>query len=349
MARRVDLAVPGEEALERIASAQRPLGLRGAKAAYALVRETYFDTKDGALRRKGIRLCMRLDASGRHTLEVETSRTVTLQGVVDAVTFSTPAPGGELYRTLAGDSELATRIREATDPAALRPFLALDIDRESRELKSGRFARPNLVAHFDRVLAHRLDGTLFFQSVVVEEMGLGTGALEKLVQRLDEDHGLAPDGGDTLQRALAALKASGAATSPPRERAQAVLVLRKQGAVALVEGPLGLRLPTSAGSGEDAARSFAKEMVEASVSIPEAELVGFAPSRGQAPDLEVWLMECPPGPGGPDAVFWFPLQELAERIGGPRLRDPSLVAALLLLIRSEVGQRLLWESAPRIP
>jgi polyphosphate kinase len=46
----------------------------------------------------------------------------------------------------------------------------------------------------------------------------------------------------------------------------------------------------------------------------------------------------------------MPLLELLERVGGPRLRDPGLVATLLMLVRSETGARLLRDApARRLP
>ena len=47
-------------------------------------------------------------------------------------------------------------------------------------------------------------------------------------------------------------------------------------------------------------------------------------------------------------LTWVPLDELMERVGGPQLRDPGLVAALLLLVRSEIGLRLLRDSQVRV-
>ena len=74
-----------------------------------------------------------------------------------------------------------------------------------------------------------------------------------------------------------------------------------------------------------------------------------SPMRRGGSDLEVWLHERPPMGEEMSALTWVPLDELMERIGGPQLRDPGLVAALLLLVRSEIGLRLLRDSQVRSP
>ncbi len=49
MARRLSFPVASEELLEAMASAARPLGMSAGQPEYRLLRETYFDTPDGAL------------------------------------------------------------------------------------------------------------------------------------------------------------------------------------------------------------------------------------------------------------------------------------------------------------
>ncbi len=80
----------------------------------------------------------------------------------------------------------------------------------------------------------------------------------------------------------------------------------------------------------------------------ELDLVGFAPMSQGGGDLEVWLHQLPSMVEPPSGLVWIPLDELMERIGGPRLREPGLVATLLLLVRSEIGLKLLRDAPVRL-
>ncbi|MDP2956654.1 MAG: polyphosphate kinase 1 [Longimicrobiales bacterium] len=335
------ITVPEPGVLERVASAPRPLGMRSGRAAYALLRETYFDTRDGALEDRTLALCLRLEASGRQTLELRRKASVTLSGVEEVEIFSTPVLKGGFYATLSGDSELATLIREVADPSALRPFLALDIDREILDQKAGWFGKPVCEVRFDRILAHRQGATRALFEIVMTEPAAGASTLDPLAQHLNRVHGLAHDGMSTVQRARAALGGQVAFRPEAPREVRMSLLLRREGAVALVAAPTGLTLPAARGSGEELAAAAARDFLGTFDAPNEPELVGFAPSRGGGADLEVWLCDCPPGPGGPQDALWFPVVELLARVGGPGLRDPALVATLLLLVRSETGQRLL--------
>jgi polyphosphate kinase len=348
MSRVLDLPVAGEEVVEGILSGGRVLGMRPIRTTYALLRETYFDTRERALDRQGLRLCLRIEATGRQTVELTETRAVTLQGVIDLAVTSCPLAGAGLYETLGGPSEVATRVAALTDPAALRPLIALDIDRETRELRGGWFGKAVRSVRFDRILAHRPTGTHSLLSLVVGELVREGPSLESLAQILVDRHGLAQDGRDTLQRALAIHDGAPVVRAEALTDVRMALLIRKEGALALSPGPAGLTLPVGRGSGEDPASRFAVDLIPTLPdSFPELELVGFAPSRVGGSDLEVWLLECPPGPAGPEGLLWMPLSELLERTGGPGLRDPTLVAALLLLVRSETGQRMLREYQPR--
>ncbi|HSM61206.1 MAG TPA: polyphosphate kinase 1, partial [Longimicrobiales bacterium] len=121
------------------------------------------------------------------------------------------------------------------------------------------------------------------------------------------------------------------------------LFLVRHGEVALVEADGALLLPTARGSGEGLAREFLAEMFADADPEADLELVGFAPSRRSGTDLEVWLHECTHDVECAQPVLWIPLDELMERVGAPRLRDPLLSSMLLLLARSEIGMRLLRE------
>ncbi|HSG08739.1 MAG TPA: polyphosphate kinase 1 [Longimicrobiales bacterium] len=348
MRRRLSLRVASETLLERVAASPRALGMRTGRTSYEVLRETYFDTSDRALRDRRMTLRLSLTAAGRKTLELLIASGVNLEGVVDEEVLSTPLSAGQgMYATLRGTSELATRIREAVDPVGLRPLLALDIDRETTDLKVGWLGRVVRRVTFDRILAHWQGDTRALHEITLLEEFAGGPALGVLSERLLARFDIVHDGLDTLERAQRDLRGGDASRigEEPSE-ARAVVVLLREGAVGLVPGGAGMTLPTTMGTGEDVASRVTLEVLGSVPKHAEPELVGFATSRSNEPDLEVWLCESPPEATAGETVLWVPLVEVLGRAGAPGLRDPTLTAALLLLVRAEIGVRLLREAPP---
>ena len=349
MIRRLNLTVEDEAVFAQLARSTRPLGMRQARPTYRLLRETYFDTRDGALRDRRMTLCLRADAGGPDVVEVSVMEPVNLHGVVEEMCFETPVLGGGLYATLEGSSEVATRVRAVAEPGALRPQLALDLDRMSRELKPGLFRRATHKIVFDEVIAHTPGARRTFQEVTITETGKGRTNLEVLATRLRSRHGIENDGLGTHERVRQMFAAdSQGPRDEVRHHLRAALIVLRDGQVALVDSPTGLRLPSTQGSGEDLAQEYLSELCgERPGEALELDLVGFATPRAGDSDLEVWLHEHSMSGDVPQGVVWVPLFELMERIGGSRLGDPGLVAAMLTLVRSQIGRRRLRE-APRL-
>jgi polyphosphate kinase len=293
-------------------------------------------------------LRLRAEARGHAVVELVIAQGVSLQGVVEERVLETPVVGGGFYATLSGSSEVALRVREIVEPDALRPRAAVDIDREARELRSGPIGRATHRIHFDEVIAHAPGAAQAFQEVTIIELTSGKTTLEELGGRLTSAHGISSDGLDTFRRIRRALGPREGAPRPevPNDVRVSLMVLRDW-EVALVEGPDGLTFPTARGSGEEIAREYLAELTggEATPGL-DLDLVGFATARRGGADLEVWLHEFVSGED-PDDVVWVPLMELMQRLGGPRLRDPGLISTLLMLVRSETGQRILRESPHR--
>ena len=151
---------------------RRPLGMHAAKPIYHLLREMYFDTNDGALAERGMRLRLRSEARGHQVVELLIGEAVNLQGITEVQFVETPVVSGGLYGTLSGDSEVATRVREVVEVDALRPRAAVDIDRETRDLRVGRFGKATHRIIFDDVIAHAPGAAREFQEVtIVEQIG----------------------------------------------------------------------------------------------------------------------------------------------------------------------------------
>lgn len=354
MIRRLNLTVPDEAVFAALTSKRHPLGMRATAPTFQLVRETYFDTTDGALRQRRMRLLLRTEASGRKVLRLAVGKEVSLQGIVEATYLDTPVVGGGLYETLEADSEVATRLLEVVDPHALRPRAALDIDRDSRELKSGVFGGVTHRISFEEVIAHAPGVTRAFREVTIIEVSRGSTNLETLGERLKDEYQVAADGLDSYERIRQALVDPAGAVRPeaPQDVRVAMMILRDW-EIALVDEPEGLTLPTARGSGEEIAREYLGELGQGGArNGADLDLVGFATSRRGGSDLEVWLNETV-GEEKPQGFVWLPLVELMERLGGPRLRDHGLIATMLMLVRSETGLRLLRQapqrrSAPRL-
>ena len=215
MIRRLNLPVADEAVLNQLALSRRPLGMSATRPTYHLVRDTYFDTADGALRGRRMTLRVRSEARGRHVVELTVLEAVNLNGIVEEVSFEAPIVDGGLYATLAGSSEVATRVREVVDPDALRPQLALDIDRESRELKKGPFGRAGHHIVFDQMVGHAPGITRAFQEVTLTELTPGRTDLETLAALLRTRHDIHSDGLGTYERVRQALPPVALATLEP--------------------------------------------------------------------------------------------------------------------------------------
>jgi len=348
MIRRLNVPVPDVARFAELNGKRRPLGMLASGTKYYLLRETYFDTTDGALAERGMTLRLRSEARGRSVVELGVAEGVSLQGVVEERILETPVVGGGLYSTLAADSEVATLVRAVAEPDALRPRAAVDIDRETRELKSGPLGRPTHRVLFDEVIAHAPGLAREFQEITIVELASGKTTLEALGARLESDHGISSDGKDTLRRVEESLSGRRGAPLPevPND-VRVALMLMRDWDVALVEGDDGFTFPHARGSGEDIAREYLAELQgRGSDRGLDIDLVGFATSRRGGSDLEIWLHEMASADEA-EGVVWIPLMELMQRLGGPRLREPGLISSLLMLVRSETGLRMLRDAPHR--
>ena len=347
MSRRLNLPVQDIALLEQLAASRRLGGMFAGKSTFLLLRKTYFDTPGGLLRERGMTLRLRMEAQGRQVVELTIQDDLNLQGVVEETVLETPVVGGGLYSTICGASEVATRVREVADPAALRPQLAIDIDRETRDLRARWWGRPQHRVSFDHVVAHAPGVTRAFYEITLTEVMPGRRSLEALGQRLRTEHKIEMDGHDSLERMRVALTGTTETRVEIPHEVRVALLILQDGKVALLDGKKGLTLPDTHGAGEELAREFLQELLALDSGGVELDLIGFAPPRKGGADLEVWLHVRPPMSAELRAFIWVPLDELMERVGGPQLRDPGLVAALLLLVRSEIGLRLLRDSQAR--
>lgn len=348
MSHELAFALQDAAALDRVSAQLHPRGMKARCTAHRLLRETYFDTTDAALREQGLALRLVQSADAEPALEVERLAPAGPGGAPPSIpTLTAPLEGGGLYAALRGPSELAALVRSVTDPAALRPTLARDVDREEWEIRGRWLSRSVCRIRLDRIVAHHGGCSQPRWEAVMVAPPPQPPVCRIMLTHLRQVHGLEPDGGAAVDRALASFPG----LAPPGPAVgvghRVVAVVVADGHVALVEGEWGMTLPSVPGSGETAALSAASEVADHAGPAPEAELLGTAPLGPGGGEVEAWLVEEPRGCRrvAQPPCHWIPLPELLERVGAPGLRDRSLVTALLLLVTSDVGARRLEELA----
>jgi len=90
MIRRLNVPVGSVARFAELTAKRRPLGMSASGPKYQLLRETYFDTTDGALADRGMTLKLRSEARGRTVLELAVAEGVNLQGIVEERLLETP-------------------------------------------------------------------------------------------------------------------------------------------------------------------------------------------------------------------------------------------------------------------
>ncbi|MFQ5538618.1 MAG: polyphosphate kinase 1 [Gemmatimonadota bacterium] len=337
--RRFVAALPDAGAAAEAFRSLRVLGLFASPPRISLVRETYFDTSAGLLRSMGATLCWQTGAS-HDSILLTTTRSVDLEGIMEESRLSQKLDSpGAVYATLAGAGEVADRIRELTDPAALRPLVALDVERVERGLSRLPLFPPRFRLRLDALLVQgRVSEPLRWEMSVEASIPSAEG-LHLLARRAGARWRARTLGGTAGARALdskSPVQAAGAPSAPAPPRL--ALLLLDGEALALVPGPSGLTLPSTLGSGEAAAERFSTSLLPTPAG-DRPRLVGFTSFAGEEGTLELWLQE------GPSAEIshaaWVPLPELLLRCGAPGLDDDLLRGALQLFSTSEAGMRLL--------
>src|SRR2546428_13913638 len=121
--------IPSAEALQVLVADPLPLGLRAGPARRSFLRDLYFDTPAGDLRRRDVACRVCFAADDRHTLVLEGLR----PGPPEAAEVAEL----DAAAIFAGSSGPAGRLRGLIDPARLDPSVELATERRVRPLRRG--------------------------------------------------------------------------------------------------------------------------------------------------------------------------------------------------------------------
>jgi hypothetical protein len=342
----LNLFVPSPELLVRLASGERPLGIRAGPPRIKALRETFFDTGDQALRRRGMTCKLRQVEGEEPSVVVTVGEGPDSEGITSRSRLTAAAIGAGVFETLRGDSEPATQIQKFVDPSQLRPQIALDIQRLGRVYRGGLFLKPVLLLFFDRITVQVGGTSTVLHEISIRRRREGGPLIRGIGQQLRDQYHLFPDGLTTLQRAYRVLaveqKAVDQEFSP--YGLNLALALFWDGKLGLTRKGDELHIPTFRGSGEDAARALSEDLT-GDADLPLLRLGTTELREGRAV-AELWTI--------PDPVLtpevisrrrqlrWFPWHELLEEVGRQDLRDPTLVSTLLLLTRRNLLGQLPW-------
>jgi hypothetical protein len=273
------------------------------------------------------------------------------EGITSRSRLTADAIGAGVFETLLSDSEAAVQIQRVVDPTALRPQIALDIQRLGRVYRGGLLLKPVLLLFFDRITVQAGAGTSVFHELSIRRRRPGGPLIRDLAKQLKDEFHLFPDGLNRLQRAyrLLAVERKGPASELSPYGLTLALALFSNNSLAFKAKGSEKTIPTFRGSGEDAARALSSDLT-GNDTHPLLRL-GTTEPRGGRAVTELWTIPDPEGtlqiPDSQGKLQWIPWNTVLEQVGQPDLRDPALVSTLLLLSRRKLLGQLPWvDGAP---
>lgn len=342
----LNLLVPSPELLVRLASGERPLGVRAGPPRIRSIRETFFDTPDQTLRRRGMTCKLRQVQGEDPAVVVTVGEDPDSEGITSRSRLTAAAIGTGVFETLRGDSEPALQIQRFLDPGQLRPQIALDIQRLGRVFRGGILLKPVLLLLFDRITVQTMGASSVFHEISVRRRREGGPLIRDIARALRDEFHLFPDGMSRLQRAyrLLAVERKTSETGLSPYGLNLALAVFSGGKLALVKRGNQFHIPTFRGSGEDAARALSADLT-GDADLPLLRLGTTEPREGRAV-AELWTIPDTgtslEGASTRSNLTWIPWQELLMQAGHPSLRDPTLISSLLLLSRKKLLGQLPW-------
>src|SRR2546428_9576317 len=119
--------IPSAEALQALVADPLPLGLRAGPARRSFLRDLYFDTPAGDLRRR--------DVACRVCFAADDRRTLVLEGLRPGPPEAAEVAELDAAAIFAGTSGPARRLRALVDPARLVPSVELETERRLRQVR----------------------------------------------------------------------------------------------------------------------------------------------------------------------------------------------------------------------
>src|SRR3989449_1715149 len=320
--------IASAEALQPLLADPLPLGLRAGPARRSFLRDLYFDTAAGDLRRREVACRVRFAADDRRTLVLEGLR----PGRPVAVEVAELDPAA----MFAGGSDPARRLRALVDPARLVPSVELETERRIRLVRRALVPWPELELVLDVVTVRSTEAAPVFRELTLQRRPWGTIGLARLGAALAERYGLPAVVGDRRARAdelLAALETEVLARSVQGQREVAIVAVA-DGRMAFRRKGGGLQLLVVDGGGEEACRRALRQLL--GTAEGQVRLLGTVPATERRPLLEVWvarrLRRDLTAASRP--LQWFTPRDIVGRVGSPVLRGPQTLAALAVAARS---------------
>ena len=335
----VRFEVPSLEALTRLTTDPLPLGLRAQPAQRTLQRDTYFDTPDGELKRRGImcRLRVRMDDHRFLALRIQDpqgAKTGAQSQIVEAEVLET-----DPVVVLSGACDPARRLQAVIDPERLEPTIELATDRHLRTARRGILPMAHFEFAYDAVSIRRRDLSTRFQELGIRQLRKSRVTIEQLARTFEDDHGLRRVGVDEMERAellLQSLESEQLAHAVQTNR-EVTVVAAQDGRIALASEGTDLHLPVREGSGEEACRDAMRDALGSAEG--QVVLLGVVAATSARPALEVWLarrLRKGLTSEHQSNLEWYDPREVVARVGSPVLRDPRTLAALSVAARSEM-------------
>src|SRR2546429_3300843 len=320
--------IPSAEALQALLADPRPLGLRAGPARRSFLRDLYFDTPAGDLRRRDVACRVRFAADAR--------RTLVLEGLHPGRPIAVEVAELDSAAIFAGGSDPARRLRALIDPARLVPSIELETERRIRLVRRALAPWPELDLILDVVTVRSTEAAPVFRELALRRRPVGTMGVARLGAALAKRYGLHPVATDRRARAdalLAALETEALARTVQGQREVAIIAVA-DGRMAFRRVGGGLQLLVVDGGGEEACRRALRQLL--GTAEGQVRLLGTVPATERRPVLEVWvarrLRRDLTAASRP--LQWFTPRDIVARVGSPVLRGPKTLAALAVAARS---------------
>ena len=320
--------IPSAEALQALVADPLPLGLRAGPARRSFLRDLYFDTPAGDLRRR--------DVACRVCFAADDRRTLVLEGLRPGPPEAAEVAELDAAAIFAGKSGPARRLRALIDPARLVPSVELETERRLRLVRRALVPWPELELVLDVVTVRSSEAAPVFRELTLRPRPWGTIGVARLGAALAERHGLHPLATDRRARAdelLAALETEALARAVQGQREVAIVAVA-DGRMAFRRKGGGLQLLVVEGGGEEACRRALRQLL--GTAEGQVRLLGTVPATERRPVLEVWVarrlrrdLTTASRP-----LQWFTPRDIVGRVGSPVLREPKTLAALAVAARS---------------